>query len=122
MQLAEAEQAVLVPAGGALIRSLATFHRVAPLAGRGARIVQTLTFRAAAHRFAGLEGWPARGYEEGLQHFLISSRPHERALIGFPLPGDPFWTGQTLRGVAERYPGMDMRPYRDAFERASRSR
>ena len=37
-----------------------------------------------------------------------------RELLGFPPPGHPYWNRETLAGVAARYPGMDMRPYRDA--------
>ena len=30
--------------------------------------------------------------------------------FGFPAPGHPYWTDETLDGVAARYPGMDMAP------------
>ena len=28
--------------------------------------------------------------------------------LGFPAPGDPYWTEETLAGVAARYPQLDM--------------
>jgi hypothetical protein len=36
---------------------------------------------------------------------------------GFPKPGDPSWTPETLAGVAARYPALDMSPWRDALDR-----
>lgn len=32
--------------------------------------------------------------------------------VGFPQPGHPFWTSQTLAGMAQRYPGLDLTPWR----------
>jgi hypothetical protein len=34
-------------------------------------------------------------------------------LFGFPPPGHPYWTPQTLRDLAVRYPGLDTRPWQD---------
>jgi hypothetical protein len=34
-------------------------------------------------------------------------------VLGFPKPGDPYWTEETLSGVAARYPGLDTSPWRD---------
>jgi hypothetical protein len=33
-------------------------------------------------------------------------------LFGFPPPGHPYWTEQTLRDLAVRYPGLDTSPWR----------
>ena len=35
-------------------------------------------------------------------------------MLGFPAPGHPYWTAQTLAGVAARYPMLDLSPWRDA--------
>ena len=32
-------------------------------------------------------------------------------VVGWPEPGDPYWTVDTLHGVAEHYPGIDLSPY-----------
>ena len=37
------------------------------------------------------------------------------ALFGVPLPGDPFWTEETLRRAQTRYPSWDLRTYRAAM-------
>ena len=36
----------------------------------------------------------------------------ERAVFGFPAPGDPYWDEQTLADTQTRYPGADLTPYR----------
>ena len=33
------------------------------------------------------------------------------SLFGFPRPSDPYWNGQTVSGVQQRYPNIDMTPY-----------
>lgn len=33
-------------------------------------------------------------------------------LFGFPPPGHPFWTDETLAAMALRYPGLDLTPLR----------
>ena len=35
----------------------------------------------------------------------------QRAVLGFPEPGDPYWTEETVDSVGRRYAGMDMSPY-----------
>ena len=117
----EREVPVLVKAGGAMIYSLSTHHRAGRMTGQGARFSHTVSYRAGEHRFAGFEGWSFLAPEDGMQRFLTDATPEERALIGFPLPGDAFWNERTLRGVAARYPEMDMTPYRRASGGGSRA-
>ena len=47
----------------------------------------------------------------------VHADPTARQLtvLGFPAPGHPYWTEDTLRGVAARYPLLDMTPWRQAF-------
>jgi len=42
----------------------------------------------------------------------------QRTVMGFAAPGDPYWTDETIDAVGQRYPEMDMSPYR---QNASRS-
>ena len=34
--------------------------------------------------------------------------------FGFPPPGHPYWTPETLAGMALRYPDLDLSPWRTA--------
>jgi hypothetical protein len=36
------------------------------------------------------------------------------SVLGFPKPGDDYWTPETLAGVGARYPSLDMNPWLDA--------
>ena len=46
--------------------------------------------------------------------FLEGLAPVQRGVLGFPLPGNAYWTEDTVGAVGRRYPGMDMSPYREA--------
>jgi hypothetical protein len=50
-------------------------------------------------------------------HFLEQATPEQRQTLGFPPVGDPYWDDETLAGVAARYPGMDMTPYRKGMRK-----
>lgn len=43
--------------------------------------------------------------------FLCQLSPWERSAIGWPLPGNRYWTASNCAAVAKRYPGVDMAPY-----------
>jgi hypothetical protein len=40
----------------------------------------------------------------------------QRAVLGFPPPGDLYWTEETVDSVGQRYNGMDMKPYQQLIE------
>ena len=44
----------------------------------------------------------------------FTSTPRELELFGFPPPGHPIWDAALLDGTAERYPDLDLTPWRDA--------
>ena len=41
--------------------------------------------------------------------------PRQLEALGFPPPGHPYWDEATLQGAAERYPGLDLTPWRAAL-------
>ena len=43
--------------------------------------------------------------------YLEELSVEQRAVLGFPEPGDPYWTEETVDSVGQRYAGMDMSPY-----------
>lgn len=47
--------------------------------------------------------------------FLESLSPIQRGVLGFPLPGDAYWTTDTIDAVGRRYAAMDMSPYEEAL-------
>jgi hypothetical protein len=54
--------------------------------------------------------WPKQSPDRWAK-FIPQCTVRQRDLFGFPRPGDPYWNEQTLAGVAERYPGIDLAPY-----------
>ena len=54
--------------------------------------------------------------------FMRKATLRQLTLLGFPKPGDPYWTPETLAGVAARYPSLDMSPWRDAWKRTTAGR
>jgi hypothetical protein len=40
-------------------------------------------------------------------------------VLGFPPPGHDYWDEETLRGAAERYPGLDLSLWRAAIKQPS---
>ena len=111
--LYEAERPAVVPAGSVLIYTMRTLHRGSAMhASRGVRFSQFVAFHTVGARWLGSTSFQGRGGSAEMDRFLTSATPRERELVGFPAPGDPYWNEESLAGVAARYPGMDMSPYR----------
>ena len=51
-----------------------------------------------------------------VQRFLCSLSVTQRAVLGFPAPGNTYWTVDTIDAVGRRYgKDMDMTPYKLAL-------
>ena len=107
-----------VPAEGAAGSVLAyrpdVYHRgVRITAPRSARFILHVSFQPAHTDWLGSQAWP--GAAEGLawHRFANSASVRQLSMLGFPPPGHPYWDEQTLAGVAARYPGLDLAPWRE---------
>ena len=69
-------------------------------------------FQVRGTTWGGKMAWPKQSPERWAK-FLPQCSVAQRDLFGFPRPGDPYWTEETLEGVAARYPGIDLGPYRE---------
>ena len=105
------ELPVEAPAGSLLLYSVRTYHRGSAFKKPGARAVQFFTYSSARYPWMGISGHAGRAGTPEMQAFLVQSSVEERTALGFPRPGDPYWSEQTIRGVSARYPDMDMAPY-----------
>ena len=100
-------------AGTVVAFQLGTLHRGAAITQpRGARFTMHLNYRPAAVEWAQRHAWADRSHDPHWYDFVAHAGPRQLELFGFPPPGHPYWTPQTLTGVAERYPGLDMEPWR----------
>jgi hypothetical protein len=112
-ELYEAEVSGAGPAGTVVAYRLDTFHRGTALTrARGARYTIHVNFRLAAADWVGRHSWPAQSTEPGWSDFVVAASPRQLQLFGFPPPGHPWWTDDTLAAMGLRYPGFDPEPWR----------
>ena len=111
-QLYEQEVRVTAPAGTLIAYSMRTFHRGTSFRKEGTRIAQFITYAPNHCPWLGIVGWSEQGTHPEFTAWVEAATVAERHLLGFPPPGHDYWTQETLKGVAARYPGMDMSPYR----------
>ena len=101
-----------VRAGSVLIYSMRLVHRGSTMrAHEGIRFSQFVGFHTAGYPWLGSHTFQGQGDLPEMRHLVTRATPRQRELLGFPGVGDPYWTPETLAGVAARYPEMDMRPY-----------
>jgi hypothetical protein len=111
--LADAEVACTGPAGSLLVYRTDILHRGSDMAGAGrSRFSLLADFQVRGTTWGGKMAWPKQSPERWAR-FLPACSVRQRDLFGFPRPGDPYWSEETLEGVAARYPGIDLGPYRD---------
>ena len=110
--LADKEVACTGPAGSLLLYRTDILHRGSDMTGeRRSRFSLLADFQVRGTTWGGKMAWPKQAPERWAR-FLPQCSVRQRDLFGFPRPGDPYWTDETLDGVAARYPGIDLEPYR----------
>jgi ectoine hydroxylase-related dioxygenase (phytanoyl-CoA dioxygenase family) len=107
------EMAVTGPAGTLMIYKTDVFHRGSDFKGAGRSRFAVLTdFEARGARWQGKMSWPDRGGQPAMDEALTRMTPRQRDLFGWPPIGSDYWNAQTLHDVQQRYPKMDLGPYR----------
>jgi hypothetical protein len=111
------------PAGTVVAFETGTFHRGTALSRpRGARYSMHLSFRPAGLEWGTRQGWADRSHLGAWYAMVGRATPQQLALLGVPLPGHSFWTERTIAGMSERYPGLDLDPWRAALGTAGDQR
>lgn len=101
------------PAGTVVAFQPGTFHRgTAMSTPRGARFTMHVNYRPASVEWGHRQSWAGRSHEPGWYRFVEHASPRQLTLFGFPPPGHGYWTPDTLAGVAQRYPDLDLTPWR----------
>jgi len=111
--LYENEVKVIAPAGSLLVYSMRTFHRGTKFERDGGRLGMFVTYAPMACQWMGIVGWSQEAPRPEFRNWMERCSVAERTSLGFPPPGDPYWSEETLDGVGARYSNMDMAPYRD---------
>jgi ectoine hydroxylase-related dioxygenase (phytanoyl-CoA dioxygenase family) len=113
---ADEEIAVTGKAGSLFIYRTDVLHRGSNFTGLNrSRFVLLTDFQPRGRAWTGKMAWPNYANSPLWSMALAPMTPYQRSLFGFPKVSDPYWNEQTIADVSERYPGMDMTPYRDAL-------
>ena len=114
--LAESEVRCTGPAGSLLLYRTDILHRGSDVTGPGrSRFSLLADYQVRGTTWGGKMAWPKQSPERWAK-FIPRCSVRERDLFGFPRPGDPYWNSETLAGVAARYPGIDLAPYRERVQ------
>ena len=121
-QLYARERRVRYRPGTVLMYRHDTWHRGTPITAGALRVVQNLTFRRAASEWISTvhEGWAWAMYRRSqvIERLIATATTDQRCVLGFPAPGHPYWTADTIAAVESRYCafGIDMDDYRMASD------
>jgi hypothetical protein len=108
----EAERTAAGPAGTVVAYSTDTFHRGTEItAPRAARYSAHVSYRHADNHWTSRHAWGDHSFRPDWPSFVEHATPRQLLLFGFPPPGHPYWTPQTLAQLRVRYPGLDTTPW-----------
>jgi hypothetical protein len=92
------------------------WHRGAPFgSGTGARVVLAIAFKQAGIEWIAYDSPQSRSTGLEWTTFVEGSTPRELELFGWPPPGHAVWTERLLEQTQQRYPALDLAPWRDAL-------
>ena len=80
------------------------------------RFVLVVAFRPASADWFGYDTFPRLGGSSVWAEFVDGKTPDDLALFGIPRPGHAYWNAATVDAMAQRHPGLDMSPWRDALD------
>ena len=112
--LYEQEASGAGPAGTIVVYSTDTFHRATELTAPGSdRYSIHASYRHAENTWTSRHSWGDQSFHPDWQPFVEQATVRQLLLFGFPSPGHPYWTSETIEGVATRYPGLDLTLWQD---------
>jgi hypothetical protein len=111
------------PAGSIVVYRPDVYHRSVDFTDPAqVRFMLHVSYKPAVMEWGGYQAWPIKGFSGEWHNFVQQATPRQLTTLGFPHPGHPFWTSETLAGVARRYPGLDLSPWAMACRNATSSR
>ena len=110
-ELIKYERSAAGPAGTLLAYGIDVFHRGTNLTEPNAyRYAMTSCFKKAGNDAIGYTAWPWH-FNKPWHKIFEHATPEQLSCFGVPLPGDPFWTEETVTLAKLRYPRWDMSEY-----------
>lgn len=92
------------------------WHRGTYLRGASAsRFVMIACFKLAGQEWIGFDALSDFVDNAHFLRLAASCTPRELALFGVPAPGHPYWTSAVVDALAQRYPGLDVEPWKRAL-------
>lgn len=111
--LYELEECASGPAGSVLVYRPDVYHRGVELTAPGAaRFMLAVAFKPAALDWVGFHSVQVRAEDMSWDRFMRFATVRQLTALGFPKPGDAYWTDETIAGVQARYPSLDISPWR----------
>jgi hypothetical protein len=111
-----AERAAVGGRGSYLAYRSDVWHRGGPFGSPGtARFLAALAFKRAGQEWIGYDQQQSRSTGPAWTAFVEGSTPRQLELFGFPPPGHDIWSEELLGRTAERYPQLDLAPWRAAL-------
>jgi len=90
-------------------------HRGVRMTAPGAaRFMLHVSVKPVATDWIGSQAWPGAAEGMAWHRFMQTPTVQQLSVLGFPEPGHPYWTEETLRGVVAHHPLLDMTPWREA--------
>jgi hypothetical protein len=78
------------------------------MAPKSARFSAHVSYRHADATWLDRHAWGDRSFLPDWGPFVEQASLRQLLLFGFPPPGHPYWTVQTLKGMRARYPGLNL--------------
>lgn len=111
--LYEHETQATGPAGTVVAYTNRTFHRGTQLTEPcAARYTLHINFRPAASEWQSRHSWISNVGRPEWADFVSNATPRQLSLFGWPPPGHRYWNEETLQGVQQRYPLLNVAPWR----------
>jgi hypothetical protein len=102
------------PAGTVVAYANDTLHRgTAMAAPAGVRYTIHVNFRPEGADWITRHSWQQHSNTERWHAFVLRATPEQLALFGFPPPGHPYWTEETIEATGARYPGLNLAPWQN---------
>ena len=76
-----------------------------------------VSYRRADAEWIGYHTAQSKAGQPHWVKFVEESTPRELELFGFPPPGHPVWNDELIDATTEKYPHLDVQPWRDALHR-----
>lgn len=101
-------------AGSAVYRSSYIVHAAQPFANRSKqRVWMGYHFHRADNADWCYSTRPATRSSPNYMNFITNTTPAVRQVLGWPPPGDAYYTSQALDRLSQAFPGINLEPYRN---------